>query len=178
MIVEVSFSSWDVLTPEQLEALKSLAHGPLDVVKDDAKKSSWEHVGSVRGNVSLDLSKFQRCAALKGLSARVVGGELSLGQMGFIVDALERMEAQVGAWSHGDMPHWSGEKMTQQLNKAVHVHVPNIGLLMMSEVEVHNDMCSDQLQRELDEGWRILAICPQPNQRRPDYVLGRVKPDS
>ena len=26
----------------------------------------------------------------------------------------------------------------------------------------------------ISEGWRILAICPQPNQRRPDYIMGRL----
>lgn len=35
------------------------------------------------------------------------------------------------------------------------------------------DSCTDALQGYLDEGWRILAIQPQPDQRRPDYILGR-----
>lgn len=34
----------------------------------------------------------------------------------------------------------------------------------------------DQEGVELDAGWRILAVCPQPDQRRPDYILGRTKP--
>jgi hypothetical protein len=36
-----------------------------------------------------------------------------------------------------------------------------------------NDQCTDGLREYLKEGWRILAICPQPGQRRPDYILGK-----
>ena len=36
-----------------------------------------------------------------------------------------------------------------------------------------SDACTDELQGALRDGWRIIAVCPQPSQRRPDYVLGR-----
>ena len=35
------------------------------------------------------------------------------------------------------------------------------------------DVCTDVLQQELNNGWRIIAICVQADQRRPDYILGR-----
>lgn len=57
----------------------------------------------------------------------------------------------------------------------VQVQVPHIGLLMMQEVMVEENCCTDILQRRLDEGWRILCVCPPNAQRRPDYVLGRSK---
>lgn len=57
----------------------------------------------------------------------------------------------------------------------VQVQVPHIGLLLMDEVRVEEDCCTDMLQRRLDEGWRILCVCPPNAQRRPDYVLGRTK---
>lgn len=56
-----------------------------------------------------------------------------------------------------------------------HVHIPNIGLLLIDEVQVLEDSCTDSLQRELDQGWRILAVCPPNGTRRPDYILGRTK---
>lgn len=62
---------------------------------------------------------------------------------------------------------------TQLLNERCNVHVPGLGLLIIDEVEVETDCCTQALQRRLDEGWRILAVCPQPDKRRPDYVLGR-----
>ena len=58
-----------------------------------------------------------------------------------------------------------------------HVHVPNIGLLAINEVQVLDDSCTERLQEKLDKGWRILAICPPLDQRRPDYILGRTKDD-
>lgn len=61
------------------------------------------------------------------------------------------------------------------VNEKCHVAVPGLGLLLIDEAKVWQNLCTDELQRQLDEGWRILAICPQPDQRRPDYVLGRSK---
>jgi len=57
----------------------------------------------------------------------------------------------------------------------VHVHLPNLGLLMMDEVTNLDNACTDELQRHLEDGWRIIAICPPNGQRRPDYILGRTK---
>jgi hypothetical protein len=55
----------------------------------------------------------------------------------------------------------------------VHVHIPNFGLLQMREVINLDDACTYELQRHLDDGWHILAICPPNATRRPDYILGR-----
>lgn len=63
----------------------------------------------------------------------------------------------------------------QLFNQKCEVHVPGLGLLNVNETKVVEDYCTHALQNELDDGWRILAICPQPDQRRPDYVLGRTK---
>lgn len=32
-------------------------------------------------------------------------------------------------------------------------------------------------ESELNNGWRIIAVCIQPDGRRPDYVLGRYNPE-
>lgn len=57
----------------------------------------------------------------------------------------------------------------------VYVQVPHIGLLAMDEVCVEENCCTDELQRLLDKGWRILCVCPPNAARRPDYILGRSK---
>lgn len=54
------------------------------------------------------------------------------------------------------------------------VSVANIGLLQIQCVEVLEDCCTYELQRWLDKGWRILAVCPPNDTRRPSYVLGHV----
>lgn len=58
-------------------------------------------------------------------------------------------------------------------NKLVNVAVggSTIGL---DTVQVWEDLCTEELQRLLNKGWRIVAVCVQPNQRRPDYVMGKV----
>lgn len=60
-------------------------------------------------------------------------------------------------------------------NAKCNVHVPGLGLLSITNVDYEEDMCTEELQRRLDDGWRILACCPQPNQRRPDYVFGKIE---
>lgn len=58
---------------------------------------------------------------------------------------------------------------------AVQIHVPDLVLMTINEVQVLEDACTDLLQGQLDLGWRILAVCPPNAARRPDYVLGRNK---
>lgn len=59
---------------------------------------------------------------------------------------------------------------------AVQIAVPDMALMYIDEVRVVEDYCTDALQSELDDGWRILAICPPNAARRPDYIIGRRKP--
>lgn len=56
---------------------------------------------------------------------------------------------------------------------SVIIHVPDYTLAHIKQVEVLCDCCTDELQRHLDDGWVILAVCPPNAQRRPDYVIGR-----
>lgn len=62
------------------------------------------------------------------------------------------------------------------VNNRVEVHVPGAALLAIDEVDVLYDCCTDELARHLGIGWRLVAVCPQPDQRRPDYVIGRRAP--
>ncbi len=65
-------------------------------------------------------------------------------------------------------------KRNPGFNQKVKVSVPDIGLMKIKHVTVFSDYCTEQVQKEIDRGWCILAICPQPDQRRPDYIMGRV----
>lgn len=55
----------------------------------------------------------------------------------------------------------------------VQVSIPDLALLTIKEVQVLEDAWTDELNRHLQEGWRIVAVCPPNSQRRPDYILGR-----
>lgn len=62
-------------------------------------------------------------------------------------------------------------------NTKCEVHMPGQALSLYNEVQLLEDACTDQLQCSLASGWRIIAACPQPDQRRPDYILGRYNPN-
>ncbi len=62
--------------------------------------------------------------------------------------------------------------------QVVQIAVPDLGVLQIDEVDWIEDACTQVLQGKLDDGWRILAVCPPNAQRRPDYILGRKKKDA
>ena len=56
----------------------------------------------------------------------------------------------------------------------VNVTIPNAGLFSVQHVRVLKDECTDRLQSYLDKGWRIVAVCPPNDTRRPTYVIGHM----
>lgn len=60
-------------------------------------------------------------------------------------------------------------------NEKTQQEQPGPALMGVTETMLMEDACTDALQENIANGWRILAVCPQP-QRRPDYVLGRATP--
>lgn len=67
---------------------------------------------------------------------------------------------------------------SQQFNSRVNVHVGGGLIVTYNELLLKEDCCTDILQTELNHGWRIIAVCVQPDQRRPDYILGRYNPEN
>lgn len=66
----------------------------------------------------------------------------------------------------------SMEAIGKLFNEKTSSEQPGPSLLNVNETLLMEDACTDALQENLDNGWRIIAVCPQP-QRRPDYILGR-----
>ena len=81
------------------------------------------------------------------------------------VDIASMIEASVSS---------SVEAIGKLFNEKTSSEQPGPSLLNVDETMLMEDACTNALQENLDNGWRILAVCPQP-QRRPDYVLGRKK---
>lgn len=69
----------------------------------------------------------------------------------------------------------SGKKLAEAITMN-QVHLPGNELLQINLVEVREDQCTEDLQRDLEDGWRIIAVIPRAGQRRPDYVLGKRGP--
>jgi hypothetical protein len=57
-------------------------------------------------------------------------------------------------------------------NSTTVISVANHNLFEVTKVTWIENACTEELQRMLDAGWRILAVCPSNDARRPDYVLG------
>ncbi len=55
----------------------------------------------------------------------------------------------------------------------IQMHAPNFALLTFNRVKLLENACTDQLQDHLTDGWRMLAVCPPLDERRPTYILGR-----
>lgn len=63
-------------------------------------------------------------------------------------------------------------KEVKELLHVAQVHLPGNELMRIRHVIVREDCCTDELQKLLNEGWHMVAVCPQMS-RRPDYILGR-----
>ena len=66
------------------------------------------------------------------------------------------------------------KKVEEAIEQNIQFHFPGAHeLLSISRVDWLEDECTENLQRKLNEGWRIIAVCLQAGNRRPDYVIGR-----
>ena len=69
------------------------------------------------------------------------------------------------------------DKMKENtFNSKTNVHVGGGLITTYNDLLLKEDICTDALQSDLNNGWRIIAVCNQPDQRRPDYILGRYNP--
>ena len=62
---------------------------------------------------------------------------------------------------------------SQQFNEKCNVPNYDTSMQLINQILLLEDCCTDYLQLAISDGWRIIAISPQPDQRRPDYILGR-----
>lgn len=59
-------------------------------------------------------------------------------------------------------------------NSKLEIHQPNMPLFTYNDFTYITDCCTELLMSGyIEKGYRVVAVCPQPDQRRPDYVLGR-----
>lgn len=91
--------------------------------------------------------------------------EGALARLIHVIEKLEKMEIPEPVSAQGHI-----------YNEHVEVHTPGNMLATYNETLLLEDACTDELQKSLDSGWRIIAACPQA-QRRPDYILGRWNPE-
>lgn len=159
--------------PARIAAIEEALGRPLELddVLEDADKGVARQVKKPRlwHTYEADLSRLLPALGDVQIEVRGMADVTPLVELADRIDALS---ARVGGVP---MPAAAPDAY---VNKRVHVHVPGFTLLGMTEVDWLEDSCTQVLQDRLDAGWRILAVCPQPDQRRPDYVLGRTNPEA
>jgi hypothetical protein len=65
----------------------------------------------------------------------------------------------------------NGDKL---FNNRLEIHQPDIPLFTYNRFIHLDDCCTDILQEDyINKGYRVVACVPQPDQRRPDYILGK-----
>lgn len=96
-----------------------------------------------------------------------------------LIDDLE-LEAWNAAGFEVKMSNVRGLRTNNpDIHKTIYqISVANVGLMQIQRVEVLEDCCTNALQSELDRGWRILAVCPPNDARRPSYVVGHIEKEA
>jgi hypothetical protein len=61
-----------------------------------------------------------------------------------------------------------------EVMKRNQIMLPNNMMLEMKELKLETDACTDSINELMNDGWKLIAILPQHQQRRPDYILGRM----
>lgn len=54
------------------------------------------------------------------------------------------------------------------------IMLPNNLMLEMKELMVSTNACTNEINECLKQDWKLIAILPQHNQARPDYILGKM----
>lgn len=54
------------------------------------------------------------------------------------------------------------------------ISVSGTSLLSIRSLTWIEDACTNEVQGYLDKGWKIVAVCPPNDSRRPTYILGHI----
>lgn len=152
----------------QLNALRR--YDPSVEVYPPDYEHEWSR-GTLKGSFLADPSDLQNDPDLRGVPFRFDGGSAEMGGLLAVLQDLQQAMHRLA----GVAP-LRPERAPNMYNERCSVHVPGLGLLLINELQLMEDACTDAVQIALDSGWRIVAVAPQPDQRRPDYILGRTKP--
>lgn len=192
MLARISFDAGQKVSNDELKEISSfladeIAHSELVVDQEGNIKTfySWEH--TFNPEEADDKKKLVRKADVVELGT----SKEYLADVNMFIQKFPKISVRVRGMIQTSNQHINNlvdnmlqieKKLTDALqsfneqiefNQRVDVHVPNLGLMNINELAYANDKCTEELQDLLRAGWRIIAVCPQPDQRRPDYILGR-----
>lgn len=151
-----------------------IAYSANDIIRK-AGRVAYERVRAALAGLH-DMSEWKEDDE-KGPTYIFLGGvQLLLTEHELALFAQLEIPFEVKNFKHG---FWDSKPTPQQAASGnvtnIHIAIPNIGLLMIDEVDYEEDCCTERLQTLLNDGWRILAVCPPNGDRRPTYIIGRSK---
>lgn len=59
--------------------------------------------------------------------------------------------------------------------QVVNITIPSAGLFAVKKLQVLENECTEYVDGWLAKGWRIVAVCPPNDTRRPTYILGSME---
>lgn len=158
MNAQFTFDHGTVLTEEQLLAVNLLTDRPVELEEDEKQEDGRYKVKWFGGHYEGNIRQVMQVIGPK--NRITIQG---LGNPNPIIELVQRVEDLLAeVRSRGPF----NEKV------GVGIQAPDNALMEVRSTKVLEDSCSDALDEELADGWIIIAACPQPDQRRPDYVLG------
>lgn len=149
--INLKYNFFKNCSPELYERLRKIITELPHEISDDMRNGYWQ-------SHEADISALAEMGIPFEVEERV-----SLSATNAIIRRLEELKNKIEDYRY---------EKNQQFNEKVSVHVPDNALLRIREVFVADDCCTITLNDYLKEGWQIIAVCPQPDQRRPDYILG------
>ena len=177
-IYEIKLTFYSVFTPEQKELFRT--HYGKGNEEDDWKESDDGtfrpdnyYRMAVRDNPLVFKEMFPSVVVEIGEPVPTTQGIEIVNTMRTIRDELAELRSLANRTGRDSTRPGLPAKEIYESDGVTRAAMPEWMLVHIRTVRVHNDMCTDMLQGELDDGWMILAICPQPGQRRPDYIVGR-----
>lgn len=85
---------------------------------------------------------------------------------------LKPKAARIRGLIHDSLPHVADHPKSGALPQIVNISVPNASLMAVQSITWVEDACTQQIQTLLDKNWRIVAVCPPNDTRRPTYIMG------
>ena len=167
MLVTFTLSEPRALEADEFDALNAIVVEDLERHPEDAE---YEHQRNRLKGYMYTADAVELLEVLpKGFEA-TIQGEASVSLYVAIWHEIRQIKRKILLLDTRDEPH------PQQHNRMYNDnHIANESLLRIKETRVFDDCCTESIDKKLTEGWRILAVCPQPDQRRPDYILGRME---
>lgn len=132
----------------------------------DLSDEHFEQVRSLLLNINIPSNAREDSGWYYGVGEKLVSLETL---QTLTLFGLKPLITRINSMSGRDL---QGQIVRDKMDAVMQIHISNVALLEVAAVDVLEDCCTKNLQEHLDNGWRIIAICPPVGTRRPTYIIG------